>query len=151
MCNELLLTCHGEESARSVAGLLAQKTGEQQAALSTVSDAEGRFRFEQLAGTSFTVWGRAPGFGDGVKERAAPGDPVELILPAVRTLTGEVRDEAGQPVPSATVRVTSRRLPRVLEAQSDALGHFSLGELGEGPIAVSAVSKGKLPALARDV
>jgi hypothetical protein len=151
VCNELLLSCHADESARSVAGLLEKKSGEQQAALTTTSDAEGKFRFEQLAGTSFTVWGRAPGFGDGVKERTAPGDPVELILPTVRSLNGLVRDEAGQPVVGATLRVTSRRLPRVLEMQSDAEGKFTFSELGEGPFVVSAVAPGKLPALARNV
>lgn len=147
ICDEWLLSCHAHETARTVTGLLAKKQGEQVAALTTRSDAEGRFRFEQLAGTSFTVWGRAAGFGDGVKERAAPGDPVELFLPSERSLAGQVRDETGQKVAGAAVRLTSRRLARALETATDAQGAFRFDGLGEGPFAVSAVAEGRLPAL----
>lgn len=146
VCNEWLLSCHAHETARTVSGLLERRVGELKAALTTRSDAEGKFRFEQLAGTSFTVWGRAAGFGDGIKERAAPGDPVELFLPVPRTMAGLVRDEAGLAVGGATVRVTSRRLARVLEATTDAQGGFQLDGLGEGPFAVVANAEGKLPA-----
>lgn len=149
VCAEWLLSCHAHETARSVASLLESKRGQLTAALTTRSDAQGRFRFEQLVGTSFTVWGRAPGFGDGIKERAAPGDPVELFLPTPRELSGRLRDEAGQPV-AGTVRLTSRRLARVLESPADAEGRFSFPQLGEGPFAVSAVAPGKLPALERE-
>ncbi len=147
VCSEWLLSCHAHESARTVAGLLERRQGEQRAALTTRSDADGRFRFEQLAGTSFTVWGRAEGFGDGIKERAAPGDPVELFLPTPRELSGLVRGEDGQPVPGSTVRISSRRLARVLETTADAQGTFRFGGLGEGPFAVTAVAQGKLAAL----
>ncbi len=146
VCSEWLLSCHAHETARTVAALLQTRRGEQVPALTTRSDAQGKFRFEQLAGTSFTVWGRAVGFGDGVKERAAPGDPVELFLPVPRSLSGRLRDESGQPV-VGTVRVTSRRLARVLERTSDAEGHFTFEGLGEGPFAVSAIAPGRLAAL----
>ena len=146
VCSERLLSCHAHETARAVATLLEGRKGEQQPALTVRSDAQGKFRFEQLAGTSFTVWGRAVGFGDGVKERAAPGDPVELFLPLPRSLTGRLRDESGLPV-LGTVRVTSRRLTRVVETTSDPEGRFSFEGLGEGPFAVSAVAPGRLPAL----
>lgn len=146
VCQERLLSCHAHETARTVAGLLETHRGEQVPALTTRSDAQGKFRFEQLAGTSFTVWGRAVAFGEGVKERAAPGDPVELFLPVPRTLTGRLRDEGGQPV-QGTVRVTSRRLTRVIDTSSDAAGNFTVEGLGEGPFAVSAVAPGRLPAL----
>ena len=149
VCAEWLLSCHAHETARSVATLLESKKGELTAALSTRSDAQGKFRFEQLAGTSFTVWGRGVGFGDGIKERAAPGDPVELFLPLPRELGGRLRDEAGQPV-AGTVRLTSRRLARVVETTADAEGRFSFAALGEGPFAVSATAPGKLPALERE-
>lgn len=146
VCAEWLLSCHAHETARTVATLLEARRGEQLAALTVRSDAMGKFRFEQLAGTSFTVWGRAIGFGDGVKERAAPGDPVDLFLPLPRSLSGRLRDESGQPV-RGTVRVTSRRLARVLETTADADGHFHFDGLGEGPFAVSAVAPGRLAAL----
>lgn len=148
VCNEWLLSCHAHETARSVATLLEGHKGELTPALTTRSDAEGKFKFEMLAGTSFTIWGRAVGFGDGLKERAAPGDPVELFLPLPRSLSGRLRDESGQPV-AGTVRVTSRRLARVLETTADAEGRFELSSLGEGPFAVSATAPGKLPVLER--
>lgn len=150
VCSEWLLSCHAHETARSVANLFEEHQGELVAALTTRSDAEGRFRFEQLAGTSFTVWGRAQGYGDGVKDRAAPGDPVELFLPAERSLTGSVRDENGQKLAGAMVRVSSRRLARVLETTTDGDGAFRFEQLGEGPFAVTATAAGKLPALEID-
>lgn len=144
-CSDWLLACHSHETARTVAGLLEAHRGELVPALSTRSDEQGRFRFEQLAGTSFTVWGRAVGFGDGVKERAAPGDPVELFLPRPRSLKGRLRDENGLPV-AGTVRLTSRRLARILEVNTEADGQFVYSGLGEGPFAISAVAPGKLAA-----
>lgn len=147
ICNEWLLSCHAHESARSVASLLERKQGELAAALTTTSDAEGKFRFEQLSGISFTVWGRANGFGFGVKDRAAPGDPVELFLPLPRTLQGLVRDESGQPIDGASVRVTSRRLAQVREVKTAPDGRFVVDALGEGPFAVSATANDRLPAL----
>lgn len=146
VCAEWLLSCHAHETARSVATLFEARRGELTPALTVRSDEKGAFRFEQLSGISFTIWGRAPGFGDGIKERAAPGDPVELFLPTPRSLSGRVRDEAGRGVP-AVVRLTSRRLARVVETQADAQGVFSVAGLGEGPFAVSAVAPDALPAL----
>lgn len=146
ICRDRLLSCHAVETPRTVATLLAAKRGTLEPALTTTSDAEGRFRFEGLGGASFTVWGRAPGFGDGLKERAAPGDPVELILPAPRGLSGRLRDEAGAPV-QGRVQVTSRRLARVYEAATDAAGRFEVQGLGEGPFAVVGLAPGRLPAM----
>lgn len=145
ICDELLLTCRAHETARTVSGLLEAHKGDLVAALTTTSDAQGKFRFEQLAGTSFTVWGRAPGFGEGVKERAAPGDPVELFLPAPRSITGRIKDEAGQPV-QGVVRALSHRLARPVEVQADASGAFELPGLGEGPFYLVATAPGWLPA-----
>lgn len=150
VCGQWLLSCHAHETARSVARLFESRKGELAAALTTRSDAEGRFRFQQLLGTSFTVWGTAPGLGLGVKERAAPGDPVALFLPARRAIAGRLRDEAGQPV-AGTVRAVSRRLARLVEARADAEGRFRLDDLGEGPFAVSATAPGLLPALEPEV
>jgi protocatechuate 3,4-dioxygenase beta subunit len=147
LCNEWLLSCHAHETARTVASLLERKQGELAPALTTSSDAEGKFRFEQLSGISFTVWGRASGFGFGIKDRAAPGDPVELFLPLPRMLQGQVRDETGQPLSGASVRVTSRRLAQVREVKSELDGRFQVSELGEGPFAVSATAAGRLPVL----
>ncbi len=146
VCTEWLLGCHAHETARSVSMMLAKHQGEHVASLSVRSDAQGHFRFERLKGTSFTVWGRAAGWGDGVKERAAPGDPVELILPHPRKLSGRLLDETGKAL-EGTVRLTSRRLARVLETTSNATGAFEFQGLGEGPFAVSADAPGWLPTL----
>lgn len=144
ICGELLLSCRADETTRTVASLLDARRGELTAALTTTSDADGRFRFEQLAGTSFTVWARAAGFGEGIKERAAPGDPVELFLPAPRSIDGALRDEAGAPV-KGRVRVVSMRLARPVEVDSDAEGRFEVDGLGEGPFYVGATAPGLLP------
>lgn len=145
VCQEHLLACNAHETTRTVAGLLESKRGELVPGATTRSDKDGRFRFEQLVGTSFTVWGRATGFGDGVKERAAPGDPVELFLPTPRSIIGRLRDESGRAI-GGTVRAVSRRLSRYHEVSSDAEGYFRLDALGEGPFYVLATSPGRLPA-----
>ncbi|MFT3707979.1 MAG: carboxypeptidase-like regulatory domain-containing protein [Archangium sp.] len=150
ICQEWLLSCHAHETARTVATLFEARRGELLPALTVRSDQNGAFKFEQLSGISFTVWGRAPGFGDGVKERAAPGDPVELFLPAPRTLSGRLRDESGRGV-AGVVRLTSRRLARFVEVQADEQGRFEATGLGEGPFAVSGVAPGLLPVLEREV
>lgn len=145
ICQEPLLSCRAHETTRTVASLMEGHRGEQVAALTTTSDAEGRFRFERLAGTSFTVWARAPGFGEGVKERAAPGDPVELFLPAPRAIAGKLRDEGGQPV-QGKVRVVSHRLARPVEVDTAVDGTFEVTGLGEGPFYLLATAPSKLPA-----
>lgn len=149
-CGERLLSCRARETAVIVGGLLDGRQGELHAAATTQSDAQGRFRFERLAGISFTVWGTAAGHGLGLKERAAPGDPVELYLPLPRSLTGRLRDEAGQPV-LGTVRATSRRLAQVVSADTDGQGRFSLTGLGEGPFYLHASAPAFLPGVRNEV
>lgn len=149
-CQEALLSCRARETVNTVVALLDAHQGDQRAALVAMADGQGRFRFEGLAGTSFTLWGTAPGHGVGVKERAAPGDPAELFLPAPRELRGQVKDEAGAPV-RATVRAISRRLAQVERVETDETGRFLLDALGEGPFFVVATSPGGLPAFRNEV
>ncbi|MBL8920793.1 MAG: carboxypeptidase regulatory-like domain-containing protein [Myxococcaceae bacterium] len=149
-CNELLLSCRSQETATTVGQLVDAHQGELRAAATTTTDAEGRFRFERLVGISFTVWGKAAGHGLGVKERAAPGDPVQLFLPAQRSLSGRLRDEAGQPI-TGTVRAISRRLAEFVSTQADAEGRFSFDSLGEGPFYVHAAAEGFLPGFRAEV
>ncbi len=145
VCGEPLLSCRAPETSRTISGLLESRRGELVAGLTTSSDGAGRFRFEHLLGTSFTVWGHAARFGEGIKERAAPGDPVELFLPAPRGLVGVVRDEGGSAL-VATVRVVSRRITHPMEMLSAADGTFRFDGLGEGPFFVVASAPGRLPA-----
>ncbi len=144
-CAELLLSCRARESAQTARALLAAHRGELVPGATTRSDDKGEFRFEHLAGVSFTVWARGAGFGDGLKERAAPGDPVELFLPPLRSIVGKLRDEDGNPI-SGTVHAISRRLARFHEATADAQGIFELKGLGEGPFYLLAEAPNRLPA-----
>ncbi len=145
-CSRLLLSCPARESGQKVASLLAAKKGELAAALTTTTDEKGAFRFEHLSGVSFTLWATAPGLGEGVKERAAPGDPVELYLPPLRALAGKLVDSRGQPV-HGKVHAISRRVARYYETDADDQGFFELKGLGEGPFYVLAEAPGKLPAV----
>ncbi|MBF5044196.1 carboxypeptidase regulatory-like domain-containing protein [Aggregicoccus sp. 17bor-14] len=148
VCGEPLLSCEAHESARHVAGLLSREEGLLAPRARVRTDAGGAFRFEHLAGVSFTVWARAPGRGVASHERAAPGEPVELYLPAERTLRGEVVDDAGRPVPGARLHALSRRAPVGVSAEAGADGRFALEGLGEGPFYVLARAPGFLPAVA---
>src|SRR5439155_19903366 len=119
------LSCPARESALKVASLLSAKKGELASARTATSDTHGAFRFEHLQGVSFSLWATAPGFGEGVKERAAPGDPVELFLPPLRALAGKLIDTTGRPL-TGTVRAISRRLARYYQTDSNATGFFEL-------------------------
>ncbi|MFZ5469439.1 MAG: carboxypeptidase regulatory-like domain-containing protein [Myxococcota bacterium] len=150
-CGELLLACPSRETGLRVAEHLAQGRGALHPALTTRTDETGAFRFEHLAGVSFTVWARVAHLGEGTRERAAPGEPVELFLPPLRTLTGTVQDDQGRPVAHATVYAVSPRLPLIHQATSDARGAFEVKDLGEGPFYVLAQASGWLPAFAEEV
>ncbi len=150
VCGEPLLTCGANETALSLAKMFEAHRGELTAGATTTSDTTGAFRFEHLAGTSFTVWGRAAQLGDGVKERAAPGELVELYLPRQRSISGRLRDANGRAL-GGIVRATSRRLTRYVETKAGSDGRFELIGLGEGPFFVQASSPMKLPATAPQV
>ena len=144
-CTEPLLACRARESWPTVAAFVAGGGAGLPAGAETVSGDEGAFRFEHLVGVSFTVWATKEGLGLGLRERAAPGEPVELYLPDVRTLSGRLRDERGQPV-RGTVHALPHRLPLGTHVDSDAAGHFTFGGLGEGPFYLLAEAPGLLPA-----
>lgn len=144
-CGQLLLSCPSHETFGRMRELFASGRGQLQAGAMTRTDADGKFRFDNLFGVSFTVWASAEGHGAAVHERAAPGDPVELFLPALRSIVGVVKGEDGAPLQGAKVRAVSRRLPIPSEAVTDAGGVFQLPGLGEGPFYVLAEAEGFLP------
>lgn len=150
-CGLALLSCPARETALHTLAFFEQQQGFLTPRATVSTDAEGRFRFEQLAGVSFSVWARAPGLGVALRERAAPGDPVELYLPPLRTLVGQVVDEAGRPLAGAHVHGMSRRAPLPFESTSGADGRFTLTGLGEGPFYVLATAEGYLPAVGAQV
>jgi len=151
VCGEPLLSCRARETAESVQALLGANRGELTPAATATTDADGSFRFEHLRGVSFTLWSHAAGFGDGVKERAAPGDPVEIFLPPLRAVMGRLVDEDGKPVANGTVRAISRRVARFFTATSDASGLFEVKGLGEGPFYLIATAPGMVPAALNQV
>jgi hypothetical protein len=145
-CGQALLSCQAHESATHVLAFFEQQHGFLTPRATARTDPEGRFRFARLAGVSFSVWAKAPGYGVALRERAAPGEPVELFLPSLRTITGQVVDDGGQPIPGARVRAVSRRTSLPYEAVAAEQGFFTLEGLGEGPFYVLASAEGFLPA-----
>jgi protocatechuate 3,4-dioxygenase beta subunit len=143
-CGDLLMSCRARESAQTSASLIAANKGELSPGATARSDEHGEFRFEHLSGVSFTVWARAAGLGDGLKERAAPGDPVELYLPPLRSIVGRLRDEDGNPIAGNVVAI-SRRLAVFHQATADPQGVFELKGLGEGPFYLLAQAPDRLP------
>ncbi|NTX14525.1 carboxypeptidase regulatory-like domain-containing protein [Myxococcus sp. CA056] len=146
-CDQALLSCPARESALHTLAFFEQERGFLSPRATVRTDEQGRFRFEHLVGVSFSVWARASGLGVALRDRAAPGDPVELYLPPLRSIRGQVVDEAGQPLKGARVHAVSRRVPLPFEAESGAEGAFSLDGLGEGPFYVLAMAEGYLPAV----
>ncbi|MCP3137551.1 carboxypeptidase regulatory-like domain-containing protein [Pyxidicoccus xibeiensis] len=150
-CELALLSCSARETALHTLAFFEQQHGFLTPRATATTDAQGRFRFEHLAGVSFSVWAKATGLGVALRERAAPGDPVELYLPPLRSIGGQVVDDAGQPLRGARVHAVSRRVPLPFTAVSGADGAFSLDGLGEGPFYVLATAQGYLPAVESQV
>ena len=142
-----LLSCPARESGLQTLAFFEQQHGFLTPRATEHTDAQGRFRFQHLAGVSFSVWAKAAGYGVAMRQRAAPGEPVELYLPALRSLTGQVVDDAGQPVPGAHVYAVSRRTALPDSAVAGGQGFFTLDGLGEGPFYIVASAEGFLPAV----
>ncbi|WP_257457293.1 carboxypeptidase regulatory-like domain-containing protein [Archangium lipolyticum] len=150
-CGQALLACEARESGLHALAFFEQARGFLQPKATARTDAQGRFRFEHLAGVSFSVWARAEGFGAAMRERAAPGEPVDLYLPPLRSIVGQVVDDAGRPLPGARVHAVSRKVPLQSEAVAGPGGSFTLSGLGEGPFYVLATAPGFLPAVESQV
>ena len=150
-CGQALLACPARESGLHARAFFEQARAFLQPKATARTDAQGRFRFEHLAGVSFSVWARASGFGSALHERAAPGEPVELYLSPPRSITGQVVDDRGQGVAGARVYTVSRKVPLSAEAVAGPDGAFTLSGLGEGPFYVLASGKGFLPAVESQV
>ncbi|NMO14382.1 carboxypeptidase regulatory-like domain-containing protein [Pyxidicoccus fallax] len=150
-CGQALLSCQARETALQTLAYFEHQHGFLTPRATASTDAQGNFRFEHLAGVSFSIWAKAPGLGVALRERAAPGDPVELYLPPLRTIGGQVVDDAGQPLKGARVHAVSRRVPLPFEAVAGPDGVFSLEGLGEGPFYVVATAEGYLPSVEAQV
>jgi hypothetical protein len=146
-CGQVLLSCQARESGLRARAFFEQRQGFLAPRATARTDSEGRFRFKHLLGVSFSVWAKAPGFGVAMHVRAAPGEPVDLYLPAPRVLGGQVVDEAGRPVPGAHVHAVSRRTSLPYEAVTESTGGFTLSGLDEGPFYLVASAGDFLPAV----
>jgi protocatechuate 3,4-dioxygenase beta subunit len=144
-CGQPLLSCPARESGVQALAFFEHQHGFLTPRASARTDAQGKFRFDHLAGVSFSVWAKAQGFGVAMRERAAPGEPVDLYLPVLRSISGQVVDDAGQPVPGAHVHAVSRRTALPDEAVAGGEGVFTLTGLGEGPFYMVATAEGFLP------
>lgn len=147
-CGAPLLSCAAPETALHLHTVLEQGQGFLEPRATARTDGQGRFLFPGLRGVSFTVWARAPGFGPALRERAAPGEPVQLYLPRERQLEGRVVDADGRPIARARVFAVSLKAPLRYEAHADGQGAFSLRGLGEGPFHVLATAEGFVPQVA---
>ncbi|RKH11502.1 carboxypeptidase regulatory-like domain-containing protein [Corallococcus sp. CA047B] len=150
-CGLALLACTAHETALHTRAFFEQQQGFLTPRATVRTDAQGKFRFEHLVGVSFSVWARAEGLGVALRNRAAPGEPVDLYLPALRSISGTVVDDSGQPRPGARVRAVSRKVPLPFEVVAGAGGAFLLTGLGEGPFYVLADAEGFQPAVAQQV
>ncbi|WP_224242736.1 carboxypeptidase regulatory-like domain-containing protein [Hyalangium gracile] len=150
-CGQPLLSCPARETGLQALAFFEHQHGFLTPRATERTDAQGRFRFQHLAGVSFSVWAKAPGYGVAMRQRAAPGEPVELFLPTLRSITGQVLDDAGQPVPGARIHAVSRRTALPDQAVAGGEGFFTLDGLGEGPFYIVASAEGFLPSVEAQV
>jgi len=122
--------------------------------LATVTDAAGKFRFDQVPAGTWRLKAQKPGFADGrypLKTgslRLTAGQEMahlDIRLVPYGTLSGHVLDEDGEPLPAAMVSALSyrydsgrRRLMPVDVAQTNNKGEFSLSKIPPGHYFLSA-------------
>jgi Carboxypeptidase regulatory-like domain len=94
----------------------------------TKTDAEGRFRFRNVAATNTFLTVQATGHAPEARSvRVSDGlKPIEFCLGAGRTIQGNVVDPQGRPLAGASVIVSRWDGPRTLDrlSQTDAEGRF---------------------------
>ena len=97
------------------------------------TDAQGRFRFAQVAPKELVLTVQAKGHAPDLKTvKVVPGlPPVEFRLGPPRSLRGRVVDEGGKPIPGAWVTADGWRGYRSLSIQAvaDADGRFQVDDL----------------------
>ncbi len=80
--------------------------------MTTMTDAEGGFRFTQVASGRVVVQVKARGYAPGLQ--ATTAEPLVITLGEPRALTGRVLDWLGQPMPNVAVTVDTWRNSRAL-------------------------------------
>ncbi len=127
---------------------------------SVTTDAQGRFRFDQLS-VNANAWlrVRAPDSqncydiyaGSHLGFWAGQSDAC-LRLPGVGTIAGQVRDDRGRPVPGVDLKVYSALKPMDMMYKdrmtcSDARGFFTFDAIPDGPHWIDVCGHGKDPDL----
>jgi protocatechuate 3,4-dioxygenase beta subunit len=92
------------------------------------SDAQGRFKFEQLPAGSYSIEARADLHELAVLPNiAAPvSEPVRVVLQRTAALRGEVLDDHGRPAADASVTIAGSGVWPPKTLKTDAQGHFEL-------------------------
>jgi RNA polymerase sigma-70 factor (ECF subfamily) len=101
----------------------------------TMTDVDGRFRFDSLVPGETVVRARATQHGVAqlaLGLRPGADTQCELILPAEVVLTGCVRDANGEPVPLAWVKVGARNAFGHCSTMTDAEGRYRLAGITPG-------------------
>jgi len=118
----------------------------------TVTDGNGRFRFDGLSAGSKRLVARKPGdawlgwaLHDVALDPLVPSEPVTLVLPRAMRLAGRVLDEAGLPVPGAIVENWTSSFPWENPASTtDAEGRFALAVEKPGSLMLGIGAEGYL-------
>jgi protocatechuate 3,4-dioxygenase beta subunit len=111
--------------------------------LKATTDADGRFTFAPVEEVPKMLQIFAAGFAPQLAE-AAPGTTNEIALEPARTLSGRVLDEAGQPVPDATVIVEDPGGYAAFDGRQVATsddGRFEI-DVGSKPVKLTVLKRG---------
>ncbi len=110
------------------------------------TDAGGGFSFGVRPGTKSTLTATHPGFGPAGVKIQVGGEPqrITLTLPPAETLSGQVVDQSGQPIPQAAITLSwrpgdlgqdyYRSMPVAQWLRSDAEGRFAWPEAPKGDV-----------------
>lgn len=108
------------------------------AVLTTMSAGDGTFTLRPLpAGSAWQVQARAPGYGPGFAEAAAPGAFVEVRLDVAGTLVLFVVDPRGQPIPQAQAVHTTPDGSLATTTDAQGIARFEALPTGVGQLKVS--------------
>jgi hypothetical protein len=111
----------------------------------TRTDQEGRFQFRHVRPGTTILTIQAAGYSPGLEQLVVQkeGEPVEFRLARGRTLRGQVVDQAGQPIPGASVAVEGWRGYRSLQwrVDTDAQGQFRWDEAPADEVLIDVVKQ----------
>ncbi|MEZ5966769.1 MAG: sigma-70 family RNA polymerase sigma factor [Planctomycetota bacterium] len=117
------------------------------------TDAEGRFVATGIPVGRCRLYAYTPGLAPHTRYlRLSAGEPldVEVVLPHGATVRGVVRDELGQPIADAYVRVEGQYYPQKFYVQTDAAGTFVFDDVAIGTFRVAAWQR-QTPRIRREV